>query len=96
MLKGSSTIRYIDYGNIASVPSNSLCVIQSQFINVPPYSLQCRFHNSKIIYPEINRKSVFEDIKAVTGRVSTHPSEEFRVFTEPKKIFNFVYVYGIH
>ena len=63
MHKGTSTIRYIDYGNIASVPSNSLCVIQSQFINVPPYALQCRIHNSKIIH-EIHKKTVYDDIKA--------------------------------
>ena len=45
----TSTIRYIDYGNLVRVPSNSLCVIQSQFVDVPPYALQCRIHNLKII-----------------------------------------------
>ena len=44
----SCTIRYIDYGNVVEVSSNSLCVIQPQFLNVPPYAIQCRIHNKRI------------------------------------------------
>jgi hypothetical protein len=63
-------IRYIDYGNVAFVPSNSLCVIQSQFINVPPYALQCRIHNNKI-HHDCHKQNVYEELKAVTGFGST-------------------------
>ena len=39
------TIMFIDYGNIVNVLRNSLCVIQSQFIDLSPYALKCSLHN---------------------------------------------------
>jgi len=61
----TSTIRYIDYGNLVRVPSNSLCVIQSQFVDVPPYALQCRIHNLKIIQGQ--ETAVYDEMKALTS-----------------------------
>jgi len=56
----SVKIIFIDYGNVTDVLRNSLCVIQSQFIDLAPFALKCSLYNCQITTEVANTVQVIE------------------------------------
>lgn len=70
----SVRILFIDYGYTTTVLRNSLCAIQSQFVDLAPFAVKCRVFNCQLTSSR-SSSELFQHVKEMIGYESQHPKE---------------------
>lgn len=80
-------ILFIDYGNSTTVLRNSLCTIQTQFVDLSPFAVKCRIYNCTLTSLR-SSVDVLQHVKEMTGYESPHPKQVHCTVVGPSYLTN--------
>ncbi|CAG5099251.1 Oidioi.mRNA.OKI2018_I69.XSR.g16382.t1.cds [Oikopleura dioica] len=80
-------ILFIDYGNSTTVLRNSLCTIQTQFVDLAPFAVKCRIFNCSLTSSR-SSVDVYQHVKEMIGYESPHPKQVHCTVVGPSYLTN--------